>query len=156
MSAARVQSLGTDARLDDMGEDERDDILEFLDRYEMPFRGRFKKIVNAGERLRYATAEPRTRPIPFFNFSGDCDYWNPQGPRGHLRQVPGRPLPHPRLRRRARAVPHLSDIAFRKDIGDAGDVPDAVSRGAHGDRDRRGAAAPTPLRLSMPVMWWRR
>ena len=145
-----VQSLGTDARLDDMGEDERDDILEFLDRYEMPFRGRFKKIVNAGERLRYATAEPRTRPIPFFNFSGDCDYWNPkvrediyvksQVGRYRIRGYGG-----------ARAVPHLSDIAFRKDIGDAGGVPDAVSR-VRMATEIGGSGGADPLRLSMPVM----
>ena len=145
-----VQSLGTDARLDDMGEDEHDDILEFLDRYEMPFRGRFKKIVNAGERLRYATAEPRTRPIPFFNFSGDCDYWNPkvrediyvksQVGRYRIRGYGG-----------ARAVPHLSDITFRKDIGDAGGVPDAVSR-VRMATEIGGRGGADPLRLSMPVM----
>ena len=145
-----VQSLGTDAKLDDMGEDERDDILEFLDRYEMPFKGRFKKIVNAGERLRYATAEPRTRPIPFFNFSGDCDYWNPkvrediyvksQVGRYRIRGYGG-----------ARAVPHLSDIAFRKDIGDAGGVPDAVSR-VRMATEIGGRGGANPLRLSMPVM----
>ena len=145
-----VQSLGTDARLDDMGEDERDDILEFLDRYEMPFRGRFKKIVNAGERLRYATAEPRTRPIPFFNFSGDCDYWNPkvrediyvkaQVGRYRIRGYGG-----------ARALPHLSDIAFRKDIADAGGVPDAVSR-VRMATEIGGRGGADPLRLSMPVM----
>ena len=145
-----VQSLGTDARLDDMDEDERDDILEFLDRYEMPFRGRFKKIVNAGERLRYATAEPRTRPIPFFNFSGDCDYWNPkvrediyvkaQVGRYRIRGYGG-----------ARAVPHLSDIAFRKDIADAGGVPDAVSR-VQMATEIGGRGGADPLRLSMPVM----
>ena len=145
-----VQSLGTDARLDDMGEDERDDILEFLDRYEMPFKGRFKKIVNAGERLRYATAEPRTRPIPFFNFSGDCDYWNPkvrediyvkaQVGRYRIRGYGG-----------ARAVPHLSDIAFRKDIADAGGVADAVSR-VRMATEIGGRGGADPLRLSMPVM----
>ena len=145
-----VQSLGTDARLDDMGEDERDDILEFLDRYEMPFRGRFKKIVNAGERLRYATAEPRTRPIPFFNFSGDCDYWNPkvrediyvkaQVGRYRIRGYGG-----------ARAVPHLSDIAFRKDLADAGGQPDAVSR-VRMATEIGGRGGADPLRLSMPVM----
>ncbi|MCE2481379.1 MAG: alpha-hydroxy-acid oxidizing protein [Alphaproteobacteria bacterium] len=145
-----VQSLGTDARLDDMAEDEHDDILEFLDRYEMPFRGRFKKIVNAGERLRYATAEPRTRPIPFFNFSGDCDYWNPkvrediyvkaQVGRYRIRGYGG-----------ARAVPHLSDIAFRKDIADAGGVPDAVSR-VRMATEIGGRGGADALRLSMPVM----
>ena len=145
-----VQSLGTDARLDDMGEDERDDILEFLDRYEMPFRGRFKKIVNAGERLRYATAEPRTRPIPFFNFSGDCDYWNPkvrediyvkaQVGRYRIRGYGG-----------ARAVPHLSDIAFRKDLADAGGQSDAVSR-VRMATEIGGRGGADPLRLSMPVM----
>ena len=145
-----VQTLGTDAKIVDMTDDERDSILEFLDRYELPFNGRFAKIVNAGERLRYATAEPRTRPIPFFNFSGASDYWNPkiqediyvksQVGRYRIRGYGG-----------ARAVPHLSDIVFKKDISRAGGDPDVVSKIAMAT-EIGGDLGAKPLTLSMPVM----
>ncbi len=145
-----VQTLGTDAKIVDMAEDERDSILEFLDRYEMPFKGTFKKIVNAGERLRYATAEPRTRPIPFFDFSGACHYWNPKVQEDiYVKSQVGRY----RIRGYggARAMPHLSDIAFRKDISDAGSDPDVVSK-VRMTTEIGGRGGAAPLRLSMPVM----
>ena len=143
-----VQALGTDAKIVDMTEEERDSIFAFLDRYQLPFDGTFKKIVNAGERLRYATTEPRTRPIPFFNFSGACDYWNPkvqediyvkaQIGRYRIRGYGG-----------ARAVPHLSDIAFREDISGAGDAPDVVSK-VRMATEIGGKLGAQPLSLSMP------
>ena len=145
-----VQTLGTDAKIVDMAEDERDSILEFLDRYEMPFKGTFKKIVNAGERLRYATAEPRTRPIPFFDFSGACHYWNPKVQEDiYVKSQVGRY----RIRGYggARAMPHLSDIAFRKDVSDAGSDPDVVSK-VRMTTEIGGRGGAAPLRLSMPVM----
>ncbi|MDA0261997.1 MAG: glutamate synthase-related protein [Proteobacteria bacterium] len=145
-----IQSLGTDAKITDMTAEERDSLFEFLDRYQLPFNGAFQKIVNAGERLRYATTEPRTRPIPFFNFSGASDYWNPkiqediyvksQVGRYRIRGYGG-----------ARAVPHLSDIAFRKDISGAGGDPDVISR-VRMATEIGGNLGAKPLTLSMPVM----
>ncbi len=145
-----VQTLGTDAQIVDMSPEERDSVLEFLDRYEMPFTGTFKKIVNAGERLRYATAEPRTRPIPFFNFSGACDYWNSKVQEDiYVKSQVGRY----RIRGYggARMVPHLSDIAFRKDISGAGRDADVISK-VRMATEIGGRAGADPLRLSMPVM----
>ena len=48
-------SLGSDAMVTDIAGDELDEIREFLDRYEIPFKGGFQKIVNAGKKLRYGT-----------------------------------------------------------------------------------------------------
>ena len=74
--AGKVQSLGSDAELTDMETQELDSIMAFLDAHEIPFNGTFQKVVNAGKRLRYGTAEPQVRSIPFFGFSGKTDYWN--------------------------------------------------------------------------------
>src|SRR5690606_6967792 len=67
--AGEVNSLGSDAKLTDIASEEMDDIRAFLDRHEIPFRGTLQKIVCAGERLRYGTAEPQMRSTPFFGFS---------------------------------------------------------------------------------------
>src|SRR6185312_11753779 len=56
-----VVSLGTDAELVDLPSEEEDDVLGFLDRYEVRLAGRLKKIVNAGKHLRYPRTEPRVR-----------------------------------------------------------------------------------------------
>ena len=48
----KMGALGSDAKLTDLPADELDDIREFLDRYEITFKGTFQKIVNAGQRLR--------------------------------------------------------------------------------------------------------
>ncbi|MDE0389578.1 MAG: glutamate synthase, partial [Rhodospirillales bacterium] len=101
----RVQDLGSDAEQVDLDEGEDDDIRAFLDRYELRFTGSFKKIANAGKKLRYATSERQMRSIPFFTFSGASEYWNPkiqediyiksQIGRYRIRGYGGaRPLPH--------------------------------------------------------------
>jgi glutamate synthase domain-containing protein 2 len=124
--------------------------MEFLDRYEIPFKGKLQKVVNAGKRLRYGTSEPTVRSLPFFTFSDDCDYWNrkvqediyvkSQIGRYRVRGYGG-----------ARAVPHLSDLAFRKDLSRLGEERDPVSkvemRTLIGGKN--GARA---LDLSMPLM----
>ena len=145
-----VRSLGTDAKLVDLPAAERDDIREFLDRYELTFKGTLKKIVNDGKRLRYATSERQVRSIPFFTFSGASDYWSPKVQEDvHIKAQIGRY----RIRGYggARELPHLSDLAFRKDLSGTGTDPDVVSKvrmrtligGKYGGR---------PLDLSMPVM----
>ena len=146
----QIQSLGNDAMLQDMPEEELDSIREFLERYELKFTGTFKKVVSAGKMLRYATREPQVRSIPYFHFSGDCDYWNAKIQEDvYIKSQIGRY----RVRGYggARAVPHLPDIAFRKDVSSAGLDPDAVQKvrmrtligGKHGGK---------PLDISMPVM----
>ena len=148
--AGKVQNLGSDATLTDMDGDERDDILAFLDRYHIPFTGSLQKIVNAGKHLRYATSEQQIRSIPFFNFSGSCGYWNrkvqediyvkSQIGRYRIRGYGG-----------ARTLPHLADLAFRADLGRAGQDPDVVSKVAM-DTTIGGLHGAKPLELTMPVM----
>ena len=145
-----LQSLGSDARLIDAGAAEIDDVRAFLDRYEIPFEGTFRKIVNAGKKLRYGAAERQVRSIPYFNFSGDSDYWNrkiqedvyikSQIGRYRVRGYGG-----------ARELPHLSDLAFRKDIAmDAiGDDPVAGVEMRTRIGGKNGAE---PLDLTMPVL----
>jgi len=145
-----VQSLGSDAQIVDVAAAEVDSILEFLDRYELDFKGSFKKVVNAGKRLRYSTSEQQVRSIPFFTFSGASDYWNGKVQEDiYIKSQIGRY----RIRGYggARSLPHLSDLGFRKDLSLAGMDDDVVSKvemrtligGLNGAR---------PLDLSMPVM----
>jgi formylmethanofuran dehydrogenase subunit C len=146
-----VESLGNDAKLVDPESADIDGVMEFLDRYDLSFQGSFKKVVCAGKLLRYGTAEPRIRNLPFFTFSGgQVDYWNRKIQEDiQVKAVIGRY----RIRGygAARHVPHFSDIGFRGDLSDVGTEPDVVSkvdlRTFIGDR--HGAK---PLDLSMPVV----
>ena len=148
--AGKIQSLGAAAMQTDMSGAEDDDLRAFLDKYEISFNGTFNKIVNEGGNLRYGTAEPRRRAIPFFTFSGKSNYWNEKVQEDiYVKSKIGRY----RIRGYggARALPHLNDIAFKKDLSNAGSDPDVVSKvnmhtlvgGRHGAK---------PLDLSMPVM----
>ena len=148
--AGKVESLGSDAELTDMPRDEAISIMEFLDRYEISFKGQFNKVVNAGTKLRYATSERQMRSIPFFSFSGASDYWNAkvtedifiksQIGRYRIRGYGG-----------ARELPHLSDLAFRQDLSNAGRDLNVVSRVAMAT-EIGGINGANPLQLSMPVM----
>ena len=80
----------------------QEDVLAFLERYEIPFTGRFQKVVNAGKNLRYPRTEPRVRVIPFFVGLAAHGLLEREGAGGHRGQGADRPLPHPRLRRRPR------------------------------------------------------
>lgn len=145
-----VQDLGSDAMLTDMDSAEVDDIMAFLDRYQLPFKGSFKKVVNAGKKLRYPTSERQMRSIPFFTFSGNSDYWNPkiqedvfiksQIGRYRIRGYGG-----------ARALPHVSDLAFRKDVARAAGDQDLVGK-VRMYTEIGGINGARPLKLSMPVM----
>ena len=145
-----IQSLGSDAVETDLPADELDDIMEFLDRYELAFKGTLKKIVNAGKKLRYATSESQVRSIPFFTFSGDSDYWSPKIQedifvksrigRYRIRGYGG-----------ARVLPHLSDLAFKSDLTGIGSDADVVSKvDMHTLIGGKNGAQ--PLDLSMPLM----
>ena len=148
--AGKVESLGSDATLIDMPDAESDSIMEFLDRYEISFKGQFQKVVNAGKKLRYATSEQQMRSIPFFSFSGASDYWNAkvqedifikaQIGRYRIRGYGG-----------ARELPHLSDLAFRKDLSSAGNDLSVLSR-VEMATEIGGINGANPLKLSMPVM----
>lgn len=146
----QVQGLGSDAMLIDTSEEEVDDVRAFLDRYDLPFSGTFQKIVNAGTKLRYATSERPMRSIPFFSFSGESDYWNAKVQEDvHIKSQIGRY----RIRGYggARELPHLADVAFKRDLSMAGDDADVVSRVAM-QTEIGGLNGATPLKLSMPVM----
>ena len=148
--AGKVGNLGSDAKLTDTDSVEIDDIREFLDRYEIPFNGSFQKIVNAGKKLRYGSSEHQMRSIPFFTFSGKSDYWNPKVQEDlHIKSQIGRY----RIRGYggARELPHLSDLAFKKDLADAGGDVDVVSK-IEMYTELGGINGANPLKLSMPVM----
>jgi len=148
--AGKVGKLGSDAKLTDTDSAEIDDIREFLDRYGIPFKGSFQKIVNAGKKLRYGSSEHQMRSIPFFTFSGKSDYWNPKVQEDlHIKSQIGRY----RIRGYggARELPHLSDLAFKKDLADAGGDVDVVSK-IEMYTELGGINGANPLKLSMPVM----
>jgi glutamate synthase domain-containing protein 2 len=148
----RVDSLGNDAMLVEPSSTDLDSVMEFLDRYDIAFQGSFKKIVCAGKTLRYGTAEPRLRKIPYTVFSsgGAEDYWNAKVQEDiRVKAQIGRY----RIRGygTSRHLPHFQDIAFKADLTGAGMDPDVVTRvnlrtflgEKHGGR---------ALDLSMPVM----
>jgi glutamate synthase domain-containing protein 2 len=146
----KIESLGNDTMIVDMESQERDEIMEFLERYKLKFDGDFTKVVNAGKKLRYANVEPRSRPQPFFVSSKSSNYWNPKvqediwikGEVGRYR-IRGYGASKP--------VPHLNDIAFSRDVSTVAPNPDELT-----DINLKttvgGRFGAKPLSLSMPVM----
>ena len=146
----KVEDLGSDAKLTDIEIAEIDEIMEFLERYKISFNGTFKKVVNAGKKLKYASSERQMRSIPFFTFSGASDYWNPKIQEDlYIKSQIGRY----RIRGYggARPLPHLSDLAFKKDLSQAGNDPNVVSK-VKMYTEIGGINGAQPLKLSMPVM----
>ena len=146
-----IDSVGCDARVQEATEEESDEIRTFLDRYKISFKGTFRKVVCAGNDLRYATPEPKLKRLPFTAFSGAAtEYWNPK-----IRQDIQVKSKIGRYRIRgygtARHVPHLNDLAFKKDV--IGSLNGTQSTSPVNLRtligDRHGARA---LDLSMPVV----
>src|SRR5262249_38291338 len=145
-----VQSLGTDAMLTDLPREEEDELLAFLDRYEIGGKVKLQKVVNAGKRLRYPRNEPRVRVIPFFAASGDSAYWNPKVQEDiHVKAQIGRY----RIRGygAARNFPHISDLAFKRDLRDVPPDP-AVTEKVELRTTVGGRSGAKPIELSMPVM----
>jgi methylamine---glutamate N-methyltransferase subunit C len=146
----RIESIGTDAEQIDLPAEEEHDILGFLDRYEISFRGTLKKLVNAGKNLRYPRTEPRVRVIPFFVGSERTDYWN-----GKVQEDIAVKAQMGRYRIRgygtSRPLPHLNDIAFKRDLAAVVPDPDVVSR-VKLATTLGGRFGATPIDLSMPVM----
>ncbi len=146
----KVEELGSDAELTDIDSAEVDEIMAFLDRYQLSFKGSFKKVINAGKKLRYSTSEKQMRSIPFFTFSGASDYWNPKIQEDlYIKSQIGRY----RIRGYggARPLPHLSDIAFRKDLSQAGNDAKVTAK-VKMYTEIGGINGAQPLKLSMPVM----
>ncbi len=145
-----VRSLGSDAMLVDPSEADIAALREFLGRYDLEFAGEFKKVVNAGKKLRYATAEPPRRSIPFFTFSEGSPYWNEKVQEDiYIKSQIGRY----RIRGygAARPMPHLTDLAFKRDLSRAAFDPEA-SRKVNLYTEIGGKHGANPIRLSMPVM----
>ncbi len=145
-----IASIGTDAELSDLAEAELDEIRELLDRYSVSFNGKFQKITNAGKQLRYSREEPRIRSIPFFEASGDVDYWNTKVQEDiHVKAQIGRY----RIRGygTSRPLPHFSDIAFRKNISEMPADQNVLDR-VNLQTEIGGRTGAKPLTLSMPVM----
>ncbi|MFW5637163.1 MAG: glutamate synthase-related protein, partial [Thermodesulfobacteriota bacterium] len=147
----RVESLGNDARVVEPDSDEIESVMAFLDRYEIQFAGTLRKVVSAEKELKFATPEPKSKPVAFTRFSGgETGYWNEK-----VRQDIQVKSAIGRYRIRgygaARPVPHFGDIAFKADLSRAGIDPAVADRvnlrtfigGKHGAR---------ALDLSMPVM----
>jgi methylamine---glutamate N-methyltransferase subunit C len=151
--AGNIESLGTDAQLIDLPAAEADDIRAFLDRYGISFKGGLQKIVNAGKKLRYPRTEPRVRQVPFFEASvSQSGYWNAKVQEDiFVRAQIGRY----RIRGygASRAVPHLSDIAFRQDVAaQLGKLDRDVVNKVQLKTEIGGRNGAVPLKLSMPVM----
>ena len=138
------------AMLTDIDQGELDSLHEFLDRYDIKAPMGFSKVVNAGTKLRYGTAERPMRSIPFQSFSGASFYWNPkiqediviksQSGRYRIRGYGG-----------ARPLPHFSDIGFRKSLASAGADRNVIDK-VKMDTEIGGINGARPLKLSMPVM----
>jgi methylamine---glutamate N-methyltransferase subunit C len=145
-----IVSLGTDAMEAELEPGEEDGLLEFLERYELPFEGRLKKIVNAGKNLHYPRTEPRVRVIPFFVGSERTEYWN-----GKVQEDIAVKAQIGRYRIRGygagRPLPHLNDIAFRRDLTTAAPDPDVVSK-VDLATSLGGRFGAKPIDLSMPAM----
>ena len=108
----KLQSLGSDACEFDVSTVESSAVAEFLDKHHISHSGHFRKVGNAGTKLRYKGEEERIRPIPFFNFSGDAPYWNRKVQEDiFVKSKIGRY----RIRGygAARRLPHFSDIGFK-------------------------------------------
>ena len=145
-----IPSVGADAEIVELPSEEEDDVLAFLDRYEVPFSGRFQKIVNAGKNLHYQRGEPRVRVMPFFVGSQRTDYWN-----GKVQEDIAVKAQIGRYRIRGygagRPLPHLSDLAFKRDLGAIEPDPDVVGR-VELATSLGGRFGAVPIDLSMPVM----
>ena len=146
-----INSLGCDAMVVDAADADIASIRAFLDRYGIVFDGTFKKIINAGNDLKYGKPEPKTSRMPFTVFSGSAtSYWNEKVQQDiRVKSNIGRY----RIRGygTTRHVPNFKDLAFKTDIAqalaDVRDFPAVSMRTLIGDR--HGARA---IDLSMPVM----
>jgi len=145
-----VQSLGSDAKLVEPTAEDLASVAAFLAKYGIDFSGTFKKIVNAGTKLRYGVNEPISRPLPHTVFSQGETYWNAKVAEDiHAKSLIGRY----RIRGygASKAVPHFGDIALKIDPSRIAAASDALKTVKLSTKlgDRHGAK---PLSLSMPVM----
>ncbi|MBM3483428.1 MAG: glutamate synthase [Alphaproteobacteria bacterium] len=146
----KVIALGTDAMQTDLPSAEEEEIRAFLERYKIPFKGKLQKIVNAGKNLRYGKPEPRVRIIPFFMASEQQGYWNTKVQEDiYVKAQIGRY----RIRGygAGRPLPHINDLAFRKDLTNLPADPE-ITKKVNLRTQLGGRNGAKPLDLSMPVM----
>ena len=146
----RVQSLGTDAMVTDLDVGEVEELEEFLAFHEVSFSGKFQKIINAGQGLHYKRTEPRVRVIPFFEASSKTNYWTKKVQEDiSIKAQLGRY----RIRGygASRPLPHLSDLAFKRDLSMIPPDPH-VTEGIDLKTALGGRMGAKPIDLSMPVM----
>ena len=144
-----IESLGSDAMILSPTPDETASIMTFLAKYDIPFSGKFTKVVCAGKDLSCGTPEPPLKNTPFTQFSGEnTAYWNTKvlddiTVKSHIGRY--------RIRGygTSRHLPHFNDIAFKKDveINPANSNTPIDMRTFIGDRSQGKA-----LDLSMPVV----
>jgi formylmethanofuran dehydrogenase subunit C len=145
----KVISLGADTKYADVTDQDLREIKTFLKKYDIAFSGTFKKIVNAGTKLRYGAAEPIGRPLPHTVFSAEGVYWNAKVTEDiAVKSQIGRY----RIRGygAAKPVPHFTDIGLKIDparLG-SGDPLKSVKL----DMTLGGRFGGKPLSLSMPVL----
>ncbi len=145
----KLQSLGSDACEFDVSTVESSAVAEFLDKHHISHSGHFRKVGNAGTKLRYKGEEERIRPIPFFNFSGDAPYWNRKVQEDiFVKSKIGRY----RIRGygAARRLPHFSDIGFKADLSTPVDDENLLEK-VKLDLQIGDKSGAHPLELSMPV-----
>lgn len=145
-----VQSLGSDAKLVEPTAEDIASVQAFLAEQGIAFTGTFKKIVNAGTKLRYGVNEPVSRPLPHTVFSEGGTWWNAKVAEDiRAKSLIGRY----RIRGygASKPVPHFGDIALKIDPARLAAVKDALAtvKLATTLGDRHGAK---PLSLSMPVL----
>ncbi len=146
----RIQSLGSDAKEVECPPEDEAEVRAFLAKHGIPFEGSFKKIVNAGTKLRYGTAEVISRPLPHTVFSETHDYWNAKVQEDIRAKAS---IGRYRIRGygASKPMPHFSDIAIKLDpsrlLLDTDPVKSVNLRTKIGDRN-----GGKPLDLSFPVM----
>lgn len=145
-----VESLGSDAKETEPTAEDLAEIAAFLKKYGISFSGTFKKIVNAGTKLRYGAAEPIARSLPHTVFSEGGTYWNAKTiediqVKSHIGRY--------RIRGygTARPLPHFSDIALKIDPTRLSPATDPV-RAVNLAMTLGGRFGAKPLQLSMPVL----
>ena len=146
----KVDSLGTDATLIDLPAERPTRSAPSSTATRSPARSALQKVVNAGKKLRYPRNEPRVRVIPFFVSSGDNGYWNAKVQEDiHVKAQIGRY----RIRGygAARAFPHISDLAFKRDLTAVPPDPHVVDK-VNLKTTIGGRSGARPLELSMPIM----
>jgi formylmethanofuran dehydrogenase subunit C len=145
----KVESLGSDAKEVEPDAEDLAEIAGFLKKYGVEFTGSFKKIVNAGTKLRYGAAEPITRPLPHTEFSEGGVYWNAKTVDDiRIKSKIGRY----RIRGygTAKPLPHFSDIALKLDP--ARIAPGDPTKLVNLAMTLGGRFGAKPLELSMPVL----